>query len=56
MDERTIVDPDMIEEISQKEVRLWKRFPEVGGRFLRVVVNPQEKIIITVFFDRGIKG
>ena len=53
--ERTIVDPDMVEEISEKEVRLWKRFPEVGGRFLRVVVNPQDKIIVTVFFDRGIK-
>ena len=52
---RTIEDPDVVEEISEREVRLWKRFPEAGERFLRVVVNPQDKIIITVFFDRGIR-
>ncbi len=53
--ERVISDPDFKEEISQDEIRAWKRIPEFGGKFLRVVVNPKKRKIITAFFDRRFK-
>lgn len=53
--ERTINNPDFIMEVSSEEIRLWKQIPEFGDRFLRVVVNPKGKVIITAFFDRRFK-
>ncbi|WP_232500435.1 hypothetical protein [Hydrogenobacter thermophilus] len=47
---RVILEPEFVEEVSEEEVRLWKKIPEFGNRFLRVVVNPKDKIIITAFF------
>ncbi len=54
--ERTLNNPDFIEELSEEEMRLWKKIPEFGNRFLRVVINPKGKVIITAFFDRRFKG
>ena len=47
-----IREPDFVEERSEEEVRMWKRIPEFGNKFLRVVVNLKSKVIITAFFDR----
>ncbi len=52
---RTISDPDITKEVLKSEIRFWKGIPEFGGRFLRVVVNPEAKKIITAFFDRRFK-
>jgi len=54
--ERTLEFPDYQETVSREETRLWRRIPEFGNRYLRVVINPITKTIITVFFDRGFKN
>ena len=46
---------DFKEEVSDTEVKYWKKIPEFGERFLRVVVNPKDMIVITAFFDRSFK-
>ena len=51
----TIDQPDFKEEVSDTEVKYWKKIPEFGERFLRVVVNPKDMIVITAFFDRSFK-
>ena len=35
--------------------RAWRRFPELGGRILRVVFRPAgtDIVVVTVTFDRG---
>ncbi|MBM2815562.1 MAG: hypothetical protein HW421_2324 [Ignavibacteria bacterium] len=50
--------PDYTEFISNEELHYIKQIKEFGNRYLRVVVNPytQPKRIITLFFDRRIKG
>jgi len=53
---KALQSPDYKETISPFEVRYWKKIPEFGGRYLRVVVNPTTKIIVTAFFDRGFKN
>ena len=53
--ERAIESPDHTEEVSEKELRIWKQIPEFGNRFLRVVLNPERKIVVTAFFDRGFR-
>jgi len=47
-----IKEPDFEEYVSAEELRLWRQIPEFGNRFLRVVVNPRRKVIVTAFFDR----
>ena len=44
--------PDYIEIVSENEWRLWKQIADFRNKFLRVVVNPAEKLLITAFFDR----
>ena len=48
-------EPDFKEVVSEEEVRLWKRIDDFGGRYLRVVVNPRKRLVITAFFDRNFK-
>lgn len=50
--EAVINDPEHFEYVSEDEIRLWKQIPDFGNRFLRVVVNPKNKAIVTAFFDR----
>jgi len=53
--ERTVSNPAFTKKVSQSEIRFWKKIPEFGGRFLRVVVNPEKRKIVTAFFDRRFK-
>lgn len=49
----TIETPDFKEEFSPWEVHFIKSISGYGNRFLRVVVNPQTKKIITYFLIGG---
>jgi len=51
----TLENPDEIIEISDTEHRYYKAIKDFGDRILKVVLNPQSNIIITVYFDRGKK-
>jgi len=51
----TIENPDVAEEVSDEELRLWKQISDFGNRFLKVVINPQRRTIVTVHFDRRFK-
>lgn len=53
--ERAILEPDWTESYSPKEFHYIRRIPEFGDRFLRVIVNPKKKVIVTFFFDRRLK-
>ncbi|WP_204305170.1 DUF4258 domain-containing protein [Desulfurobacterium thermolithotrophum] len=50
-----IENPDVTEKVSEEELRFWKKIPDFGNRFLKVVINPQRKTIVTVHFDRRFK-
>jgi hypothetical protein len=54
---RAIRSPDRTEEEPDNTLHYIKAIPEFGGRFLRVVVNPQKtpKCIATFFFDRRLR-
>ena len=49
----TINNPDEIIEMSDTEHRYYKVIKDFGDRVLKVVLNPESNIIITVYFDRG---
>ena len=51
----TLNNPDEIVEISDYEHRYYKVIKDFGDRVLKVVLNPESNIIITVYFDRGKK-
>ena len=51
----TLKNPDEIIEESYTEHRYYKVIKDFGDRILKVVLNPQDNIIITVYFDRGKK-
>ncbi len=53
--EMTLKAPDFKEVFSPWEVHFIKQIPEYGERFLRVVINPQKRTLITYFFDRRLK-
>lgn len=36
-------------------IRRWGKIPEMGGRFLRVVLLPDGETVPNAFFDRGYK-
>jgi hypothetical protein len=36
-------------------IRRWSAIPEVGGKFLRVVLLPDGETVHNAFFDRGFK-
>jgi hypothetical protein len=54
---RTIDEPDYTEEGLDDNIHYIKAISEYGGRFLRVVINPNvfPERIVTVFFDRRLK-
>jgi hypothetical protein len=45
---------DPVREVSQKDgcFRLWGRVPEMGNRFLRVVLLEDRETVHNAFFDR----
>lgn len=51
---RAIATPDRIDTPADDTMHYIKAIPEHGGRFLRVVVNPDvtPQRVVTVFFDR----
>ena len=55
--ERTLTDPDLIEEHDDGTRHYIKRIPEFGDRWLRVIVNvsvtPERRV--TAFFDRRLR-
>ncbi|WP_293444321.1 DUF4258 domain-containing protein [Persephonella sp.] len=51
----TLKNPDEIIEESYTEHRYYKVIKDFGNRTLKVVLNPESSIIITVYFDRGKK-
>jgi hypothetical protein len=36
-------------------IRLWGRIPEMGGRYLRVILLPDGETVHNAFFDRRFK-
>ena len=52
---KTLSDPDYSEEKEDGTIHYVKAIAEYDGRFLRVIVNPQNMIVITFFFDRKFK-
>lgn len=40
---------------SDGRIRRWTQVPEVGGRYLRVVLLPDGETVHDAFFDRGFK-
>ena len=37
-------------------IRLWARIPEAGGKWLRVVVEPDGETVHNAFYDRRFRG
>jgi len=52
---QTIEYPFMEVRISDSEIHLFRKIDEFGGKVLKVIINPEKKMIITAFFDRRIK-
>jgi len=56
--ERTVLDPTVVRANASHSGRklAFRRIPEHGGRWLRVVYEEDEGIlVVTTFFDRGMK-
>ena len=51
--ERTIKSPDFKEVFSSREVHHIKEISEYGNRFLRVVLNPQNKTVLLISLIGG---
>ncbi len=56
--ELTVNEPEKLEDKAVGTTHYFRRIPEYGNRWLRVIVNTSEEPnkIITVFFDRRLKG
>ncbi len=52
---QTLEEPDFKEVYSDEEVRLWRKIEAFGNRYLRVVINPKKRLVITAFFDRNFR-
>jgi hypothetical protein len=52
---QTIKEPSVKIDISKDEVCFYKQIIENENRCLKVVINPIKKIIITTYFDRGMR-
>jgi hypothetical protein len=50
--ERIVASPLRWEIQADGRIRLWGTLPELGGRFLRVVVLPDGETVHNAFFDR----
>jgi len=53
--EQTIKNPDYTEVQSDGRIRKWKKIRE-KGKFLRVILLPDEETVHNAFFDRNFKG
>jgi len=50
--ERTVADPERSVAQADGRMRHWRRIPEAGGRWLRVVVLADGETVHNAFFDR----
>ena len=53
--ERVIKDPDAELVQSDRRIRRWRRIPEAGGKYLRVVLLEDGETVHNAFFDRGFR-
>ena len=53
--EKAIQNPLFFKEMSNDEWHFYRNIEEFNNKVLKVVVNPQKEIIITVLFDRRMK-
>ncbi len=54
--EDAMSNPDHTEEKEDGTTHYIKKIVEYGNRYLRVIVNPKGFLVVTVFFDRRLKG
>ena len=53
--ERTLRDPLLTKKISMDEWHFYLNIREFNNKILKIVVNPQTRVIVTLYFDRGMK-
>jgi hypothetical protein len=53
--EETVKNPDYTEVQSDGRIRKWRRIHD-EGKFLRVILLPDEETVHNAFFDRTFKG
>jgi hypothetical protein len=51
----TIESPDKTVVITEDELHCFKKDTDFNNKWLKVVINPQTKIIVTAYFDRKMK-
>jgi hypothetical protein len=49
----TVEHPDSVMQIADDEVHLYKKDARFNNKWLKVVVNPENKTIVTAYFDRA---
>ena len=53
--QRVMDQPEYQEIQADGRIRRWARIPEVGDKYLRVVLLPDTETVHNAFFDRGFK-
>jgi hypothetical protein len=47
--------PSVKKSVSKDEVHFYGQINDYEARCLKVVANPEKKVIVTVYFDRGMR-
>jgi len=53
--EQVLMAPSLKKMIDQNEVHYYASIEAYENRCLKVVYNPQKRLIVTVYFDRGMR-
>jgi len=53
--ERVVANPERTETQKDGRIRKWAAVPEMGGRYLRVILLEDAETLHNAFFDRGFK-
>ena len=53
--DQVLTTPSLTQEISENEVCYFAPIGSYENHCLKVVVNPQERLVVTVYFDRGMR-
>jgi hypothetical protein len=51
----TIKNPSLVTEVSENEIHYYKTIIDNDNRCLKVVINPIKKLVVTTYFDRGMR-
>lgn len=51
--ESVINEPEFAEVQDDGRIRLWRKIPEYGNRYLRVILLSDRETVHNAFFDRG---